>query len=268
MFVKVYCEVFRALNKTRGLYLRWQELLTSPVLPNSAEVEWTSIELRSALRSIEWDLEDLEDTINILLKCGLICIAEKNSSKFKIDHKEICDRRTFIEATKQEVQVMKNKTSINRNIDNDGTAQEPLLGDGSPRKSRNMWTPTPKCSKKKYLKLNSEADSPNRSNEFENGMGLPDQEEMLEAQDEQLSMINNSVNTLKSVSTYIGHELNDQTILIDDLNSEMELTDSQLHITVMRVTKALHLTNDKYQCAGIVILIAILLLLLILFVVL
>ncbi|XP_045531797.1 syntaxin-6 [Pieris brassicae] len=258
-FYVVKDEVFRALNKTRGLYLRWQELLTSPVLPNSAEVEWTSIELRSALRSIEWDLEDLEDTISI---------AEKNSSKFKIDHKEICDRRTFIEATKQEVQVMKNKTSINRNIDNDGTAQEPLLGDGSPRKSRNMWTPTPKCSKKKYLKLNSEADSPNRSNEFENGMGLPDQEEMLEAQDEQLSMINNSVNTLKSVSTYIGHELNDQTILIDDLNSEMELTDSQLHITVMRVTKALHLTNDKYQCAGIVILIAILLLLLILFVVL
>ncbi|CAF4749877.1 unnamed protein product [Pieris macdunnoughi] len=261
-FYVVKDEVFRALNKTRGLYLRWQELLTSPVLPNSAEVEWTSIELRSALRSIEWDLEDLEDTINILLK------HEKNSSKFKIDHKEICDRRTFIEATKQEVQVMKNKTSINRNIDNDGTAQEPLLGDGSPRRSRNMWTPTPKCSKKKYLKLNSETDSPNRSNEFENGMGPPDQEEMLEAQDEQLSMINNSVNTLKSVSTYIGHELNDQTILIDDLNSEMEMTDSQLHITIMRVTKALHLTNDKYQCAGIVILIAILLLLLILFVVL
>ncbi|XP_022116117.1 syntaxin-6 [Pieris rapae] len=258
-FYVVKDEVFRALNKTRGLYLRWQELLTSPVLPNSAEVEWTSIELRSALRSIEWDLEDLEDTISI---------AEKNSSKFKIDQKEICDRRTFIEATKQEVQIMKNKTSINRNIDNDGTAQEPLLGDGSPRRSRNMWTPTPKCSKKKYLKLNSETDSPNRSNEFENGMGPPDQEEMLEAQDEQLSMINNSVNTLKSVSTYIGHELNDQTILIDDLNSEMEMTDSQLHITVMRVTKALHLTNDKYQCAGIVILIAILLLLLILFVVL
>ncbi|XP_047524630.1 syntaxin-6 [Pieris napi] len=258
-FYVVKDEVFRALNKTRGLYLRWQELLTSPVLPNSAEVEWTSIELRSALRSIEWDLEDLEDTISI---------AEKNSSKFKIDHKEICDRRTFIEATKQEVQVMKNKTSINRNIDNDGTAQEPLLGDGSPRRSRNMWTPTPKCSKKKYLKLNSETDSPNRANEFENGMGPPDQEEMLEAQDEQLSMINNSVNTLKSVSTYIGHELNDQAILIDDINSEMEMTDSQLHITIMRVTKALHLTNDKYQCAGIVILIAILLLLLILFVVL
>lgn len=61
-------EVFKALNKTRGLYLRWQEISKAPVAPNSPEVEWTSTELRNSLRSIEWDLEDLEDTINILFK--------------------------------------------------------------------------------------------------------------------------------------------------------------------------------------------------------
>lgn len=57
-------EVFKALNKTRGLYLRWRELGES----GGAEVEWTTTELRNSLRSIEWDLEDLEDTINILLQ--------------------------------------------------------------------------------------------------------------------------------------------------------------------------------------------------------
>lgn len=56
-------EVFKALNKTRGLYLRWRELGEN----GGAEVEWTTTELRNSLRSIEWDLEDLEDTINILL---------------------------------------------------------------------------------------------------------------------------------------------------------------------------------------------------------
>lgn len=55
-------EVFKALNKTRGLYLRWRELGEN----GGAEVEWTTTELRNSLRSIEWDLEDLEDTINIL----------------------------------------------------------------------------------------------------------------------------------------------------------------------------------------------------------
>lgn len=62
-FPLCYCsEVFKALNKTRGLYLRWRELGES----GGAEVEWTTTELRNSLRSIEWDLEDLEDTINIL----------------------------------------------------------------------------------------------------------------------------------------------------------------------------------------------------------
>lgn len=60
-------EVFKALNKTRGLYLRWRELGES----GGAEVEWTTTELRNSLRSIEWDLEDLEDTINILFELQL-----------------------------------------------------------------------------------------------------------------------------------------------------------------------------------------------------
>jgi hypothetical protein len=68
IIILICSEVFKALNKTRGLYLRWQEISKVPAVhpPNSPEVEWTSTELRNALRSIEWDLEDLEDTINIL----------------------------------------------------------------------------------------------------------------------------------------------------------------------------------------------------------
>jgi len=69
------------LNKNRGLYGRWSELqnvtVASPTggvpLSGSAtaisrtdELDWTTTELRKALRSIEWDLDDLEDTIYIL----------------------------------------------------------------------------------------------------------------------------------------------------------------------------------------------------------
>uniref|UniRef100_A0A1B0D9L8 Syntaxin 6/10/61 N-terminal domain-containing protein n=1 Tax=Phlebotomus papatasi TaxID=29031 RepID=A0A1B0D9L8_PHLPP len=68
-FFVVKDEVFKALNKTRGLYLRWRELGDS----SGAEVEWTTTELRNSLRSIEWDLEDLEDTIDILLNTKTIC---------------------------------------------------------------------------------------------------------------------------------------------------------------------------------------------------
>lgn len=61
-------EVFKALNKSRGLYLRWVELQNDSVCITKDEVEWTNTELKNSLRSIEWDLEDLEDTIDILLQ--------------------------------------------------------------------------------------------------------------------------------------------------------------------------------------------------------
>jgi hypothetical protein len=67
------------------LYARWTDLqnavadngkvVESPTptlargllkLNTREELEWTNTELRNALRSIEWDLEDLEDTIYIL----------------------------------------------------------------------------------------------------------------------------------------------------------------------------------------------------------
>lgn len=78
-----FSEVCKALNKNRGLYGRWSELqnvaVASPTsgmpLTSSAtaisrtdELDWTTTELRKALRSIEWDLDDLEDTIYILFQ--------------------------------------------------------------------------------------------------------------------------------------------------------------------------------------------------------
>ncbi|XP_034111154.1 syntaxin-10 isoform X1 [Drosophila sulfurigaster albostrigata] len=113
-FFVVKDEVFKALNKTRGLYLRWRELGEN----GGAEVEWTTTELRNSLRSIEWDLEDLEDTISIV---------EKNPTKFRIDNRELSSRRHFIDNTRDEVKQMKDKMSLNRNRDRDITAHQPLL---------------------------------------------------------------------------------------------------------------------------------------------
>lgn len=59
-----YSEVYRALIRIRGLYTRYREVGNS----NTVESVWITNELRNSLRTLEWDLEDLEDTINILFK--------------------------------------------------------------------------------------------------------------------------------------------------------------------------------------------------------
>lgn len=54
------------MNTAQGLYHRWSELLLDPSGASKEEVDWTTNELRNSLRSIDWDLEDLDETINIL----------------------------------------------------------------------------------------------------------------------------------------------------------------------------------------------------------
>lgn len=114
----LFSEVFRALKKTRGLYRRWSEFQNESELITKDEIEWTNTELKNSLRSIEWDLEDLEDTIDIV---------EKNPSKFKIDNKELTKRKHFIDSTKNEIQSMKDKINMNRGKDKDRLARQVIF---------------------------------------------------------------------------------------------------------------------------------------------
>ncbi|XP_031826488.1 syntaxin-6 isoform X1 [Nomia melanderi] len=229
-------EVCKALNKNRGLYGRWTELqdviVTSPTsggIPISRdELEWTTTELRKALRSIEWDLDDLEDTI---------CIVEKNPTKFKIDNKELTVQRSFIEQAREEVKIMKDKMNLSRGRDRDSTARQPLLDNSPARVPVNHGTT-------KYSKLENEIDSPNR--QFL-GDTLQQQNEMIRQQDEQLDMIGESIGTLKTVSRQINTELDEQAVMLDEFGNELEVTDSKLDATMKKMAKVLHMSNGNYN---------------------
>lgn len=54
------------MNAAQSLHHRWGELLLQEAGASKEELDWTTNELRNSLRSIEWDLEDLDETINIL----------------------------------------------------------------------------------------------------------------------------------------------------------------------------------------------------------
>ncbi|XP_051161965.1 syntaxin-6 [Leptopilina boulardi] len=257
-FFVVKDEVNKALNKTRSLYSRWIELqnvvsitptISSRHPVSQEELEWTTTELRNALRSIEWDLEDLEDTI---------CIVEKNPSKFKIDNKELAIRRRFIEETRDEVKIMKDKMNLSRGRDRDRTARQPLLDNNSPARVPVSHNTT------KYSKLENEMDSPNR--QFLDTT-MHQQHIMLRQQDEQLDMIGDSIDTLKTVSRQINTELDEQTVMLDDFGNELEVTDSKLDATMKKMSKVLHMSNDRRQWVAIGVLTAILIVLIVLFII-
>ncbi|CAO1342810.1 unnamed protein product, partial [Diamesa serratosioi] len=286
-------EVFKGLNKTRGLYLRYRELTeTSGTASAETKVVFNSIEteLRNSLRSIEWDLEDLEDTISI-------AIAEKNP-KFKIEDQEILTRRQFIIATKNEIKSMKDKISILRNRDKDITARQPLLEDDlSPKNLCNNTTGANTANNQqnnnnsignniistmaaaarhhgtKYSKLENH-DSPHHNNINGNdsaflGETVSIQQRMLQNQDEQLDVLSDSIGTLKTVSRQIGVEIDEQAVMLDDFGNELENTDSKLDNTMKKVAKVLHISNnDRRQWMAILVLSLLLLVVLFLFIIL
>lgn len=234
-FFVVKDEVFKALNKTRGLYLKWIELQDSKICIGKEELEWTNTELKNSLRSIEWDLEDLEDTIDIV---------EKNPTKFKIDNKELTCRKKFIDNTRDEIKLMKEKINMNRNKDRDIAARQPLL-DNSPVKISNGHSTA------KYSKLENNTDSPQRnflSNTF------AQQEYLTKRQEEHLEAINDSLGSLKTVSRHIGIELDEQAGMLDEFGTELEHTESHLDNTMKKMAKVLHMTNDRRQWTAIIIL--------------
>ncbi|XP_077506136.1 uncharacterized protein LOC144121759 [Amblyomma americanum] len=97
-FFVVKDEIVKAIANNKTVFERWNQYQDPSSLPSKEDIDWTTSELRKGLRSIEWDLEDLEETV---------AIVEKNPKKFKIDEKEIKSRKAFIEQSRNEVKCMK-----------------------------------------------------------------------------------------------------------------------------------------------------------------
>ncbi|XP_039623257.1 syntaxin-6 isoform X2 [Polypterus senegalus] len=146
-FFVVKGEVQKAVNTAQGLFQRWSELLQDPTGATKEEVDWTTNELRNSLRSIEWDLEDLDETISIV---------ESNPKKFNLDAKELSKRKAFITSTRQTVKEMKDQmSSPMAQAMSDRKNRQALLGDGGIQgKSWNSGGD-------KYMRLDRELQSAN-----------------------------------------------------------------------------------------------------------
>ncbi|KAK1885770.1 Syntaxin-10 [Dissostichus eleginoides] len=101
-FFVVKGEVQKALSRARGLFDRWEELLQEGTQVSRDELDWSANELRNCLRAIDWDLEDLSETISIV---------ESNPGKFRLGDDELQERRAFVERTRTSVQEMKDHLS-------------------------------------------------------------------------------------------------------------------------------------------------------------
>jgi len=224
-FFVVKDEVLKALTKTRGLYDRWRGGEDGREFRTAEEQEWAATELKNSLRSIEWDLEDLEDTVQIV---------EKNPTKFRIDGAELAVRKGFIETTRDEVAKMKEKISKPTQKNDRLLAQPPVSAQQSGGGGGGAT---------KYSRLSNEVDSPHR--EFI--VGMEQQEQIIRRQDETLEIMTDSMGNIRSMSQHVSNELDEQAVMLDEFGAEIEHTDSKLDATMKKMAKVLHLSDDRRQ---------------------
>uniref|UniRef100_A0A3B5M9U3 Syntaxin 10 n=1 Tax=Xiphophorus couchianus TaxID=32473 RepID=A0A3B5M9U3_9TELE len=208
-------EVQKALSRARGLFDRWEELLQEGTQVSRDELDWSANELRNCLRAIDWDLEDLSETISIV---------ESNPGKFRLGDNELQERRDFVERTRKSVQEMKDELS------------SPSAVERAEKKNRQV----------------SEQD---RSTGLEahlvsaNSRYIQEQQEqqqlIIQEQDEQLELVSGSIRVLKDMSGRIGDELDEQAVMLGDFGDEMDQTSSRMDSVLKKLEKVSHMTSSK-----------------------
>ncbi|OCT85110.1 hypothetical protein XELAEV_18023275mg, partial [Xenopus laevis] len=253
-------EVQKAVNTAQGLFQRWTDLLQDPSISTREELDWTTNELRNNLRSIEWDLEDLDETINILSCLGIFlysssCIVESNPRKFSLDPAELRQRKAFINDTRQCVKDMKDRmTSPSVQALTEKKNRQALLGEGT----KHGWN----LETEKYKALDQELENVN--SQFLDGQ-VGQQQLIMEEQDEQLELVSGSIGVLKNMSQRIGNELDEQAVMLDDFSHELDTAQSRMDNVLKKLAKVSHMTSDRRQWCAIIILLSLLLVVLILF---
>nr|KAF6482282.1 syntaxin 10 [Molossus molossus] len=191
-FFVVRGEVQKAVNTARGLYQRWCELLQEGAAVGREELDWTTNELRNGLRSIEWDLEDLEETIDIL---GGVRIVEANPGKFKLPAGDLQERKVFVELMREAVQEMKDHMV------------SPAAVAFMERNNREMLMGKPSAQKPFSDLLDASVVSAT-SRYIEEQQAT--QQLIMDQQDQQLEMVSGSIRVLKHMSGRVGEELDEQ----------------------------------------------------------
>uniref|UniRef100_A0A8C8SLI1 Syntaxin 10 n=1 Tax=Pelusios castaneus TaxID=367368 RepID=A0A8C8SLI1_9SAUR len=243
-FSAVRGEVQKAVNTAQGLYQRWCELLQETHVVSKEELDWTTNELRNSLRGIEWDLEDLEETISIV---------ESNPRKFKIDAGELTERRAFVRQMRDSVKEMRDHISSPSALAfTEQKNREMLVGRGASQK------PPPE----RYGQLREELVSTNSRYIEEQQLH---QQLIMDQQDEQLDLVSGSIRVLKQMSGRVGDELDEQSLMLEEFAQEMDTTQSRMDGVLKKMAKVSHITSDRRQWCAICILLLVLIVVLTLF---
>ena len=107
-FIMVRDAVSKSMTETEELFNRWRDIHTKPYLGSTQELAEVTKQLRERLKGIEWDLEDLDETVKVV---------ESNPDRYRVDTSELKRRKIFIYNSAAKVKVT-NVLLVNKEVNN------------------------------------------------------------------------------------------------------------------------------------------------------
>ncbi|KAF9383197.1 hypothetical protein CPB97_006668 [Podila verticillata] len=245
-FILIKNDVLASLGNASTLYESYKRILQTVTSAQNEELVKTKEELLQILVNIEQDLEDLDDAVRAVLD---------NPQRFNLTTRESNARKQFVDQTRRKVQDM--KTALDKPI-KIGSAQLDrlaLLEDAGSSSPRGYQKPSRRenmmYSNTKFIEQEAQQ-----------------QQILMQEQDQQLDGVMHTVLNMREIATVMNTELQDQSMLLDDLDDHVDRTSGRLQKTMKRMNKFIKDNEETKSncCIGVLIVVLIILLFLVILV--
>ncbi|KAJ3255620.1 Syntaxin-10 [Boothiomyces macroporosus] len=169
-------------------------------------------DIRDRLQNINADLDELDDTIKIV---------QGNPSRFKLDRREIDERKQFVSNSRRTVEELKSRLVEKQS--------------------------QPQAEKK------------SRAGMIENEQMM--QQQIMQSQDKQMDEVAVTIRNMKEIGRVMGDELEDQTRLLGEVEDHVDATQNRLQDGMKRMKDFIKANSDIKQQVTIIILIVVLVIL-------
>ncbi|KAG1776332.1 t-SNARE [Suillus placidus] len=209
----------------------------------SEELVLAQNELKATLAALFTDLEDLEESVKMVEDTG--------PRYFGLDDAEVSERRKYVGHVRREIEGMRADVE-GRNLPSGGKSPfTPLQSQSSlPSGSRSPLQSVP----------GSQSGEPS---DEQAKWAHEEQQLLLQEQDRAMDSISGTLNTLAQQAGLMGHEIAEHVEMLDDLEANVDRTDSKLSNAMRRMKKFVRDTEETKSgwCITILIIVLVALLL-------
>ncbi|KAF9182199.1 hypothetical protein BGZ51_004884 [Haplosporangium sp. Z 767] len=242
-FILIKNDVLSSLSNASTVFESWKRIAQTVTSTENEELLKTKEELLQILTNIEQDLEDLDDAVRAVTE---------NPQRFNLTTRESNARKQFVDQTRRKVQDMKTKLEKPIKVGSAQLDRMALLEDVGSSSPRGYQKPTRRenmmYSNAKFVEQEAQQ-----------------QQMLFQEQDQQLDGVMHTVLNMRDIATTMNSELEDQSMLLDDLDEHVDRTQGSLQNAMKRMNHFIKQNEETKStcCIGILIIVLIIMLILI-----